>query len=459
MTPFEFGNHTDTGRSRPVNEDYLGYFETLNGHLFAVCDGMGGHKGGAMASRIAVDSLRTFFNHQVYPHPAEALRQALRFANQQILTQARQNPDLQGMGTTAVAVLVQPDEVWYAHVGDSRLYHYSTHAGLRRLTKDHSFVQTLVDQGVIRDEEAESHPRRNELTRALGVADEVEIEVAPEPLQPAAGEVLLLASDGLHGMILDPVIRATLDENLSVQHQALKLVQQANDAGGSDNITVQLVRFTDPTPASVISPVPSLPAADSAMPPRSSNLLAATRSDAAPIVLAILALVVLILFFVGYDYMSTDPGSSQLLAVGADSTTAASLPTEDEVEPNGDEVPPTDPQPTPTPETPKPVAGKKDTVINYTVAAGENLSRLSAKFNLKKATIQKLNGMTDENLRAGQTLKIRVRAVHQVGKGDILSVIEKRYGVKKASIMLANNKAADRTERGEKLIIPLATAQ
>jgi len=242
---FEFGNATDAGCVRPNNEDYLGYFQTQNGHLFVVCDGMGGHNAGEKASQLSVEVFKNFFNETYYHSPQEALYQAALKANQVVYETAQKYADFSGMGTTLVAALIRDNAVFYVHIGDSRLYYYEHHTQtLHRITKDHSFVQELVDAGIITDTEAESHPRKNEIKRAVGIHPEVEPEVCLFPLQPADNDLMLLCSDGLNSMISDQAIREIIaDSSLKIMQKTQKLVEAAKNAGGYDNITVQLLRF------------------------------------------------------------------------------------------------------------------------------------------------------------------------------------------------------------------------
>lgn len=242
MKNFHFGSHTDIGHVRKQNEDAMGFYETSNGYVLVVCDGMGGAAGGATAARMAVNSIRTFFQHQYYPNPQEAISQAIQYANQQIFQAAQKAPGMQGMGTTCVLVLVRNDQVFYGHVGDSRLYR-QTQGKIARVTKDHSFVQALVDQGVISDDEAETHPRRNELLRALGTQPVVEVEVAISAITPDRNDIFLLCTDGLNGLVHDKSIESTLNSPIDVEHKAIKLVQMANNLGGYDNTTVQIIEF------------------------------------------------------------------------------------------------------------------------------------------------------------------------------------------------------------------------
>ena len=174
---------TDVGLVRPANEDSIGSIINNSGvysNIYIVCDGMGGHVGGARASQTAINSILEYFKNSPDPTPNIALNDAIEFANMQIFGDAESNPEFKGMGTT-VTLMVESDGLFYiAHVGDSRIY-INTDKKLYRLTKDHSFVQTLVDAGQLTDAEMETHPRKNELTRALGIAMEVDVEVAPQP--------------------------------------------------------------------------------------------------------------------------------------------------------------------------------------------------------------------------------------------------------------------------------------
>lgn len=216
---------------------------TPNGDVFVVCDGMGGHVGGKHASTIAVKSIIDYLKKEKYPQPIQALNEALQFANMQILGYANEHPELKGMGTTACIVLLQDSEAYIAHVGDSRIYLYlGKEKELHRITKDHSYVQTLVDAGQITDEEAEHHPNKNRILKALGIKP----ELAPSfnRVLPKNGDVFLICSDGLSGMIPDSTIKDVLVQNTSIEHKGEILVTLALEAGGLDNITLELIQIT-----------------------------------------------------------------------------------------------------------------------------------------------------------------------------------------------------------------------
>lgn len=242
---FEFGNATDVGCVREGNEDYLGYFQVPNGHLFIVCDGMGGHLAGETASQLAVETFKDYFYRKHYENPQQALFDATIEANR-VIFQASQNiAQYAGMGTTLVATLIENNQVFYVHVGDSRLYYLENQTNtLHRITKDHSFVQTLVDKNIIQDHEAEFHPRKNEILQALGVKAVVEPDVSKLPILPANGDIMLLCSDGLNGMINDETIKNIIIKNeIHLIERTQQLIESAKKAGGTDNITAQLIKF------------------------------------------------------------------------------------------------------------------------------------------------------------------------------------------------------------------------
>ena len=216
---------------------------TPNGDVFVVCDGMGGHVGGKQASSIAVKSIIEHLKKEKYAQPMQALNDALQFANMQILGYAKEHPELRGMGTTACIVLLQDTEAYIAHVGDSRIYLYmGKEQQLHRVTKDHSYVQTLVDAGQITDEEAEHHPNKNRILKALGIKPE--LVPTCNVLHPKNGDCFLICSDGLNGMITDSTIEGVLKQNIPLADKGERLIQLALEAGGHDNITVELIQIT-----------------------------------------------------------------------------------------------------------------------------------------------------------------------------------------------------------------------
>jgi serine/threonine protein phosphatase PrpC len=225
---------TDVGRQRQGNED--SYLEQEP--LFAVADGMGGARAGEVASKVAVDKLGA--SGPSDGSPEQHLAEVTREANREIYRMAQGDSDLAGMGTTLTAALVTGREVAIGHVGDSRLYRFRD-GKLERLTQDHSLVEEFVRQGKLTPEEAESHPQRSIITRALGPEPDVEVETYTHAARD--GDVYLICSDGLTGMVPEPRIAEILTESSSLGEAAKNLIDAANQNGGKDNITAVLFRL------------------------------------------------------------------------------------------------------------------------------------------------------------------------------------------------------------------------
>jgi len=249
---YEIGNRSDVGRVREVNEDYFGTFRGSFGELLIVCDGMGGHKGGETASRLAVDSIKNHFGNvnDDYDVPKE-LQNALAAANNKLVETARRDPTLEGMGSTAVILLFKNDLTYTANLGDSRIYLVRDEE-IKQLTTDHSLVQQMIDSDVLTPQEAENHPKKNVITKSLGREGAVEPDIS-EPIELLKNDKFILCTDGLTNYVKDEEIFSIASNN-PVQQAAGKLVDLANEKGGNDNITVQIAEVK----ISIDSPVKSV---------------------------------------------------------------------------------------------------------------------------------------------------------------------------------------------------------
>ena len=237
-------SRTDVGLIRKANEDSMGMAETPIGNLFVVCDGMGGHLGGAAASKIGVECIIEYVNNKNEDNVGDALLNAVKFANTQIFAKAIYDPSLTGMGSTCVVLLITPDGLaWTCHVGDSRIYLFREES-FTKLTKDHSYVQFLVDTGQIKEEDAESHPNKNQILKALGSEENVVPELCTSPYKLQNGDMFLLCSDGLSGMVNDNDIKTIIEQN-TLNEIPEKLVGLALANGGRDNVTVVLAEVID----------------------------------------------------------------------------------------------------------------------------------------------------------------------------------------------------------------------
>lgn len=229
---------TDTGRQRRANEDSL----FARAPLFVVADGMGGAQAGEVASRTAVEVFRLGLGDDAAEDPEGSLTTRALQANARIHELSQSNPDQAGMGTTLTAVYVSEYEVSIAHVGDSRAYRLRE-SELERLTDDHSLVDELMRQGKLTAKEAEEHPQRSIITRALG--PEPTVEVDTQTHRARASDIYLLCSDGLTTMVSEPKITEIMLDHSGLRDMGEALLAAANDAGGRDNITVVLFRLED----------------------------------------------------------------------------------------------------------------------------------------------------------------------------------------------------------------------
>jgi protein phosphatase len=243
----ELANISDVGCERTGNEDYFLYIEPEDdvefsrlGRLILVADGMGGCAGGEVASRLAADTIRSVFLDQPGDDPRQALIAGFQAAHHAILDHAGVEPELRGMGTTCCAAILKHGQLHYAHVGDSRIY-LIRDGRPEQLTEDHSLVARMVRDGLLSPEEAEHSERRNVLTAALGMdSDKVAGDFPREPLKLIEGDVVLICTDGLHGLVnAEEMAEAAAHQSLAQACQ--QLVDMAKERGGQDNITVQLL--------------------------------------------------------------------------------------------------------------------------------------------------------------------------------------------------------------------------
>ena len=255
---------TDVGLRRTQNEDHHGSWIPSSsdelerrGALVVVADGMGGSQAGEVASRLAVETVLKSYRAASGEDPAADLRRAVQEANRTIHDLGRTSSDLVGMGTTCTALVVRGTEAFVAHVGDSRAYRVNR-GSISQLTQDHSLVAQLVREHVLTAEQARVDPRRNVVTRSVGVGETVQVDAfrVSTPLQ--VGDTLILCSDGLHGQVTDEEIAALATEaNLGEACQ--RLISIANQRGGPDNITVVVGRMSEEqkAPGGSLSAVPA----------------------------------------------------------------------------------------------------------------------------------------------------------------------------------------------------------
>jgi len=251
------GEQTHVGQVRTINQDTCAQWLQADGRsrLILLADGMGGHQGGEVASQLTVETVGRAYREGgalLDEQPDRWLRQAIESANERVYAEGQTQPELTRMGTTVVALLFgRRDDVWVAHVGDSRAYRLRG-GRLEQITSDHSVVGELVRQGHLSPEEARVHPQRNEIQRAVGTSPEVQVELQAFPLEK--DDVFLLCSDGLSDLVEDGDIAEVLRRQ-EPEAAAHELVEMANLAGGNDNITVQIASLP-PSSFDATTPLP-----------------------------------------------------------------------------------------------------------------------------------------------------------------------------------------------------------
>ena len=239
---------TDKGKTREINEDnfFISEFDDACGNGYCmIADGMGGHNAGEVASEIAVDVIQNILQKHYHHHLSEGqicdlLKQSMQKANTEIYKKACENPSHTGMGTTAISCLVHHGCLYIAHVGDSRVYRINKSI-IRQITIDHSVVEELVNSGTITREEAENHPQKNIITRALGEEYQPKIDIYVRPLK--FDDMILICTDGLTNMLSDKEILAQMTSEEVLQEKIERLVNAANNKGGYDNITVVALHY------------------------------------------------------------------------------------------------------------------------------------------------------------------------------------------------------------------------
>lgn len=401
LTNFLYTSHTDKGAVRANNEDSSGYVDSVNGHVFMVCDGCGGLPCGEKASQTVVNSLKFFFTNYYYKDPVQAIKDAIDYAQTRLIEEGRQHPECAGMATTLVLVLVRYNKAYYASIGDSRIY-YFVKGQLKQITKDDSYVQTLVDSGQLTAEQAAEHPRKNELTQAMGMTPSPTPHICTQPLYPGDDEVIALCTDGLYNMVSAQDIHAILSRSGYIEDKGAELMRTAIDNGGYDNITFQLIKFfnlENTTERTEQTPIRT---------PQEEDTARRT-----PVALALLSVVIIILGVLMY---LKEAKQNRQSAQNQSQTTALS----------GEQV------------------------AIYDINNDNTADSIAALYGI---TTNQTEIITLPDGR--RQMRIPIRKIHTTRFFDNLSTIEMLYGVPKQKIKTVNGIKGEALEPAQEIIIPL----
>ncbi len=426
---------THMGSERKHNQDAYAEFQVPGGYGFTICDGINGKEGGAaIASKMAIESIKRQFRNSQFKNPQKALTNALTLANFQLYDHAQKNDRFKGFGASCGIVLVLNELVYYAYIGNVRVYFFRDNT-IYKLTRDHTKAQTAFQQKKISEDQLETHKDYYEVDRALGFEKDVNFSVCKQPISLEENDLLLLTSDGLFREISENQIAELLDNpDASVDFIADNLARTANDAGGSDNITLSLIHAFDK------ESVPFTPEINE------TTEVVGTNKKVPKfiwIIIGILALVAL-LFGINEMVFTHEKVTKQEKPEEKKEIVAKPKP---EKEPEKKQI-----QEKEKPEE-KTIQPK---YIPYKIAKGDNFYRLGIRFNVTVQLLERVNNVQAKRLRLGQRVRIPVKATHIVGKGESLSVIAEKYQTPVKDLLKANKlDNPDSLREGMELSIPL----
>ncbi|NOZ48169.1 MAG: LysM peptidoglycan-binding domain-containing protein [Chlorobi bacterium] len=413
----EFAEKSNRGMVEEHNQDFSGVFETKNGTVGIVCGGIKERTGTSIASKIVVKSIGEYFKNKKYRNLQKALYNAVIFANQQVFEQAAKNDKLKNMATTLVVALVNKNQLYYAYVGNSRLYILKNEK-LQKLTKDHTFGQQMLDAGKT-PEEIQKHPRKNELLNIVGVSRDLRFSICKTPLGLNDNDQILLCSDGLINELNENEIKHTLlDADISVEHKTAKLIDKANAKGGKDNVTAILIRYDS-----------NMPVNDNLRERKKINPLAIII----PIVVLLAAVGIYLLVVNKIPqkvYSSLKErffnkeivvDSTQLVIIDSTLLQIDTTMISDSLELIAEQ------------------SLLHDTVIVYTVKKDENMYRIGLHFNIPADELAAFNGIKPEVISEGEKIKIPVKGTYIVNEGDLIYQLAVKFKVDYKTIIEANS--------------------
>lgn len=459
---FEVGSQSNPGLKKEHNEDEVAHFSTVNGEIWIICNGINGEQGGAaLAAKLASKSIGEYFKNKKYSNLLNALNNSILFANHQVFDHVEKNKHLAGMATTIAIVLVRDDKMYYAYAGNTRIY-IRRKDKLQLLTKDHTTVQQLIDKGEITAEQAKTHEKKGEIYNLLGLKKEFKFSTCKNPINILEDDMLLVASDGLTNELDNDAIDAIIsDPDASVQHKSLQLVEQANKAGGNDNISLHLIGFfkEELKKKKTSFKTPKAPKKEKEpKTPKAKN----ESLKLIPYILIGIVLAVVIYFSYDLFFSKSSPELTENKTVIEEKKPEKEL--EDVVEfdsLDSDLRQTQDVEQTQQDDKlfaedviEESLTSDQPVLLEYQIGKGENFYRLGIRFNVTVKELEEVNNIVSTRLQANQKVKIPLRAIHTVKKGDVLGAIAENYGVTADKIMRANKMQTENLSEGQTLYIP-----
>ena len=420
-----FGSISNLGKVKEHNTDAVVEFPIADGHVFAVCDGHDGVEfGGALAAKITTEEIKRYFFDRSYSNLSNALTNAVSYANYCVFNQANTNEKYNGIGSTLAILIVQNDEAYYASAGNSRIY----------IHKDGQIAQITRD-----------HVENGEVSVLIGKEKNIKFSVCKNPIQLDGNETFMLCSDGLTSQLSDDEIFDVLNHSdMSSEMKTARLIDMANIAGGTDNISVQVIDF-------------------STMTKKKEPQVSIWRTVA--IVSSLLLFI--IVFYEIYKYKVNEgvaqPQNEETVAPSPVSKTEiAEQPADNQAKEQpkatntaNSQAENTTAKPEPTNNQAKPLNDNK--IHIHIVEKGQNLFRIGLRYNVPYAKIEELNGDVAKNLTVGARLKIPVKAIHKIANGETIESIAAKYGNPATDIIKANQPSdGEQLEVGDELVIPLS---
>lgn len=420
-----FGSISNLGKVKEHNTDAVVEFPIADGHVFAVCDGHDGVEfGGALAAKITTEEIKRYFFDRSYSNLSNALTNAVSYANYCVFNQANTNEKYNGIGSTLAILIVQNDEAYYASAGNSRIY----------IHKDGQIAQITRD-----------HVENGEVSVLIGKEKNIKFSVCKNPIQLDGNETFLLCSDGLTSQLSDDEIFEVLNNSdMSSEMKTARLIDMANNAGGTDNISVQVIDF-------------------STMTKKKEPQVSIWRTVA--IVSSLLLFI--IVFYEIYKYKVNEGIAQPQIEETVAPTPVSKTETSEQPADNQAKEQPkatntangqaenTAAKTEPANNQAKPLNDNK--IHIHIVEKGQNLFRIGLRYNVPYAKIEELNGDVAKNLTVGARLKIPVKAIHKIANGETIESIAAQYGNPASDIIKANQLSdGEQLEVGDELVIPLS---